>query len=107
MKGYTKVMAHHKRKENYSWRFAMFGDVKSNAQRNRRNSSAFNSALDQRDGLVSYRSSRTQQRGVCAIRDHCRGYVFCQSLLEGRRVHLITDEGKEIWREYTDYALAS
>lgn len=98
MKGYTKVMAHHKRKENRSWRFAVLGYVKSHAQRDCRNPSAFNSALNQRDGLMSYWSSRTQQHGIGSIRDHGIGNVFCQSSLERGRIHLIADEGKEVWR---------
>ena len=94
MKGYTKVMAHHKWEEYSAWWFAVCGDVKSNRQRNGRNTSAFNSALNQRDGLMSYWSSRTQQRGIGSIRDHGFRNVFCESSLERGRIHLIADEGK-------------
>ena len=70
VEGYTKVMPHHKRKEYRARRFAMLGDIDGDRQRDCGNSSFFNSALNQRDGLMSYRSSRTKQDRLRPIRGH-------------------------------------
>jgi len=67
MEGYTKVMAHHKRKKYRTWWFAVLSDIERDRHRDRGNPLFFDSALHRRDGLVSYRSSRAQQHRLCAI----------------------------------------
>ena len=104
VKRYTKVMAHHKGKENCARWFTVLGNVKGDGKRNCWDSFLFDSALNQRDGLMSYRSSGTQQCCLGAVRYHGVGDIFGKRPLEGRRIHLIPDERKKIWRESADYA---
>src|SRR5712691_6312914 len=104
VKRYTKVMAHHKRQEHRTRRFTVLGNVQGDRKGNCRDSFFFDSALNQRDRLMSYRSSGTQQCCLGALRHHRVSNVFGKRPLEGRRVHLIADERKQIWRKFTDYA---
>src|SRR5882724_1185445 len=107
VKRYPEVMAHHKGKENRTRWFAMLGHIESNRHRNCRDTSAFNSALHERDRLVSYRSSGTQKSGLCSVRYDRIGNVFGQCLFKVLRVHLVADKRKEVWREFTNQALRS
>ncbi len=76
MKRYTEVMPHHKRKEHCPWWLAVFSNVQSDRQRNSWDAFLFDSALNQRDGLMSYGSSGTEQRCLGAILHYRFGYVF-------------------------------
>ncbi len=105
VKGYTKLMAHHKRKEDRTWWFAVLSNVQGDCHRDRGDSFFFDSTLHERDGLMSYRSSRAQQDGLCAIRRNGIGKIFGQCPLKAFRIHLITDERKQVGRKFTDYAL--
>src|SRR5258705_12571290 len=105
VKRYTKVMAHHKTQEHRARRFTVLGNVQGDRKRNCRDSFFFDSALNQRDRLMSYRSSGTQKRCLGALSHHRVSDVFCKRPLEGRRVHLIADERKQIWCKLTDYPL--
>src|SRR5258707_6675563 len=104
VKRHTKVMAHHKRQEHRTWRFTVLGNVQGDRKTNCRDSFFFDSALNQRDRLMSYRSSGTQQCCLGALRHHRVSDVFGKRPLEGRRDHLLADERKQIWRKLTDYA---
>src|SRR6266850_2007651 len=104
VKRYTKVMAHHKRQEHRTRRFTVLGNVQGDRKRNCRDSFFFDSALNQRDRLMSYRSSGAQKCCLGALRHHRVSDVFGKRPLEGRWVHLIADERKQIWRKLTDYA---
>ena len=92
VKRHTEMMAHHKRNEHGARWFAVSSYIASNGQRDCGNSSAFNSALHERDGLVSYRSSRTQQGSFCPIGYDRIGDVFCQGAFKAIRIHLVADK---------------
>ena len=105
VKRHTEVMTHHERHKDRSRWLAMLRHVESNRDRNCRNTSSLNSALHERDGLVSYRSSRTQKRRISAVGHYRVGDVFGQCSFKALRVHLIADERKEVRRETADHAL--
>ena len=96
VKGNAEVMAHHKGNENRARRFAVLSDIASHRHRNCGDTSVFNSALHERDGLMSYRSSGTQQRSLCPVCFDCVGNVFRQCKFKALRIHLVADKRKEV-----------
>jgi hypothetical protein len=62
----TEVVPHRPRQENDAGRRDFFGDVFSARDGSSRNSSGLDRALDQSNGLMTDRSSRSQQRDVGA-----------------------------------------
>ena len=67
MKRHTKMMAHHKWDKDCSRRLHVFRDVTRHGDRYGWNTSPFNSALHERDRLMSYWSGETQEGSICAI----------------------------------------
>ncbi len=104
MKGHAKVMAHHERHENRPRRLGLLGDVTGRGDRYSRNTAPLNSALHERDRLMSYWSSRAEERRVGTIRDNRIRDLFCQGPFQSLRVHVVADEGDEMRRQAANHA---
>jgi len=57
-------MSHGPWQESCPWRLDLFGYIARDFDRDRRNASGFNNALDQSDGLLADRSSGDQEGSV-------------------------------------------
>ncbi len=102
---HAEVVPHHERYEHSTRRLRVLRHIQSNRKRNRGYPSAFNGALHERDGLVSYRSGRAQQSDVGSVGDDRIRYLFAQRTLQSLRVHIIADKGEEVGRQSTDHTL--
>lgn len=96
MKRDAKVMSHGPGQENCPWRLDLFGYIARDCDRDSRNASGFNRALDQSDGLMADRSSGGQQGGVGSfVFGNGFGDIIGHSTFEFLRVHVVADEAKE------------
>ncbi len=102
VKGHAKMMAHHERDEHGPGWLCVLRDVTRYADGYRWNSSSLNSALHERDRLMSYWSSRAQQYGLGTISDDGIGNLFRQGPLQPLRIHVVANEREQVRRQPTD-----
>lgn len=96
MERHAKMVAHHERHKESPGRFYPLGDIEGNRDRNCRDAALFDSALNQRDGLMSYWSCWSQQDNIGVLALNRLGDVFRKSLLQSFRVHVVANERVEI-----------
>ena len=102
--GHAEVVPHHEGHEHRARRLTVLCDVQSDGDGNCGNTSVFNSALHERDRLVSYRSSGSEQRDIGTICHNSLRNILSERALQSLRVHVVTDEGEEVRRQTTYYA---
>jgi hypothetical protein len=94
VKGDAKVMSRGPRQKNGAGRLNLFGNVLGDGDRHGWDASGFDGALDQSDGLMADRSSRSEQRDVVSNRT-----------LEPLRIHVVADEAEEVIGQGAQHAL--
>ncbi len=92
MKRNPEMVAHHEWNEDRTRRLEVFGHVQGHRDRNRRDFSAFDGALNQRDALMADRSGRGQQHHVGMLLLDGGGDVLRERALEPVRVHVVANE---------------
>jgi len=101
----AEVMSHHERDEDGARRETCGRDVAGDRDRDGREMSSFECALDQRHGLVADRSSRGEQYDVGRLALDCRREFFGEDSFEAHRIHVVADERKQIRRQGADDAV--
>lgn len=96
MERHSKMVAHHERHKESPGRFHPLGDIEGDRDRNCRDTALFDSALNQRDGLMSYWSRGGQQGNIGVLALNRLGDIFRKCLLQFFRIHVVANEGEEI-----------
>ena len=103
----AKVMAHWPGNENRARSFDGGGHVFGDRGRDGRNSAFFDLSLNQSDRLMTDWSGRSEQGNVRPIFFiDCAGNALGYRSLEPLRIHVVTDEAKEISCEPADDAFS-
>ena len=99
------MMPHGPRQEQCSGDLDRLGHVAGNGDRHGRNAALFNCSLNQSDGLMTNRSSRSQQSaiGVFLLNDGVRNIRGDRSL-KPLGIHVVADEAEEIAGQSAQHA---
>lgn len=88
----AEMVPHPERDEHRARHLQALGHITSNGDGDGRNLPSFYGALDQRDRLVSYRSSRRKEHDIGPLLGDRVGEIFGKGALEPVRIHVVPNE---------------